>query len=74
MFRDHCIEMLRQKLMCTPDLNIYSYHWLDALDHPYTGLHTRHRCIDWDKFFEWSMGKVVRHGILNKPEGAETLF
>ncbi|KAI9146892.1 Cyclochlorotine biosynthesis protein O [Paramyrothecium foliicola] len=25
--KDHCVEVLRQRLMCNPDLNIYSYHW-----------------------------------------------
>ncbi|KAG8413391.1 hypothetical protein J3458_012960 [Metarhizium acridum] len=24
--KDHCVEVLRQRLMCNPDLNIYSHH------------------------------------------------
>ncbi|KAF8244398.1 hypothetical protein K440DRAFT_558961 [Wilcoxina mikolae CBS 423.85] len=72
--KDHCIEMIRQKLMCTPDLNVYSYHWLGNLNHPYTDFKTEHRCVNWDRLYEWSKTKIVRHGVLDKPEGVETLF
>jgi hypothetical protein len=65
---DHCIEQIRQSLMCTPDLNIYSYHWVSYGDRPEADLHTVHkRCINWDKFFQWSVDNAYHSEPLSKP-------
>ena len=71
---DHCIEALRQKLMCTPDVNVYSYHWLSTLDHPFTDFTTQHQCVNWSQFVGWLREQTVKHGVLDKPPGAEVLF
>ena len=71
---DHCIEALRQKLMCTPDVNVYSYHWLSTLDHPFTDFTTQHQCVNWSRFAGWLGEHTVKHGVLDKPAGAEILF
>lgn len=70
---DHCIEMLRQWLMCSPDVNVYSYHWLPHLQHPFTDFSTQHRCVNWDTFWSWSKTKMVAHAVLDKPAGVEEL-
>lgn len=72
--KDHCIEALRQKLMCTPDVNVYSWHWLSTLDRPSTDFKTQHRCVNWSRFFGWLRGQIVKHRALDKPPGAEVLF
>jgi len=71
---DHCIEALRQKLMCTPDVNVYSYHWLSTLHQPFTDFTTQHRCVNWSRFVRWLWGQTVKHQALDKPPGVEVLF
>ncbi|GES64619.1 hypothetical protein ATEIFO6365_0009010800 [Aspergillus terreus] len=73
--KDHCVEVLRQSLMCSPDLNIYSYHWIGHRKFPYAELHTPHqKCIDWDAFYSWQRAQAVASPALEKPDGAEILF
>lgn len=69
--KDHCIEILRQRLMCTPDLNIYTYHWVRELDLPFGNLYTQHRCIDWDHFHNWTQKHIVNIEPGKKPHGIE---
>ena len=63
--------------MCTPDLNIYSYHWVAHSDHPIGYLYTPHQqCIDWDAFFQWQHSQTISttHGAIWKPTGADVLY
>jgi hypothetical protein len=61
--------------MCSPDLNIYSYHWIGHRKFPYAELHTPHqKCIDWDAFYSWQRTQAVASPALEKPDGAEILF
>lgn len=69
--KDHCIETLRQRLMCNPDLNVYTYHWKSTYDVPHAHLFTRHRCINWDAFYGWSEMEKVNLPGLKKPANVE---
>lgn len=46
----HCIELLRQSLMCNPDLTI---ELKDPEKGGVTGFGTEHQCSNWEKFLEW---------------------
>lgn len=70
--KDHCIEVLRQRLMCNADLNVYPYHWVEEFDMPVGHLFTQHRCIDWDNLHTWAKSAAVRQPPLQKPADAET--
>ncbi|QDS73727.1 hypothetical protein FKW77_003900 [Venturia effusa] len=69
--KDHCVEILRQRLMCNPDLNVYTYHWGSKYDVPFAHLFTSHRCVNWDAFHDWSDMEKVRLPGLKKPDDAE---
>ncbi|ODA76941.1 hypothetical protein RJ55_07457 [Drechmeria coniospora] len=69
--KDHCVEVLRQRLMCNPDLNVYSYHWTQKNNVPFGNLYTSHQCVDWDRFYAWAEKNAVSSPPLTKPEGAE---
>ena len=71
--KDHCVEVLRQRLMCNPALNVYSYHWTKDQEFPYANLFTRHRCVDWGAFYNWSQRNMVTLPPMSKPENAEVL-
>ena len=70
--KDHCVEVLRQRLMCNPDLNIYGYYWVSRHDQAWANLKTSHRCINWDLFHKWSQANLMRTlPPKTKPEGSE---
>lgn len=57
---EHCIEVIRQGLMCKPDLTVNTVHW----DHNapsgmkgFTG-HDR-KCVNWDSFKTWVDEKAI---------------
>lgn len=71
--KNHCVEELRQSLMCQPDLNIYTYHWVKATDAPYGNLFTPHKCVDWMALNEWTTERIIKESSGMKPEDAELL-
>ena len=46
----HCIELLRQSLMCRPDLTLeVKNKTLGGV----TGFGTGHVCLDWEQLLDW---------------------
>lgn len=65
---DHWIEMLRQRLTCSPDLSIITSHWRESQDLSDVEPATNHVCVDWPK----SMVErriILRSPPIRKPEG-----
>ncbi|KAI0129729.1 hypothetical protein BJ170DRAFT_617373 [Xylariales sp. AK1849] len=70
--KDHCTEVLRQRLMRNPDLNVYSYHWTSRHEDVWGNLFTSHRCVDWERFHEWSQHNLVQYAPpKRKPEWSD---
>jgi hypothetical protein len=46
----HCIDLLRQSLMCNADLTV---ELKDEQLGGVTGFGTVHQCVDWPKLLEW---------------------
>ncbi|KAH6663001.1 hypothetical protein B0J14DRAFT_645053 [Halenospora varia] len=65
--KDHCVDVLRQHLMCAPDLNIYTFHWTKHSPVPFFDLKTNHKCIDWNHFDSWTTAQKVFRDIPPKP-------
>ena len=53
---DHCIEILRQVLMCNADTGIITYEWVDGSHDPHPNFNTMHRCRNFDKLQSWNLG------------------
>ncbi|KAK0391437.1 hypothetical protein NLU13_0938 [Sarocladium strictum] len=51
---DHCIEMLRQVLMCNADAGIISHRWVKGYTRPYPDFNVIHKCRDLDQVMSWS--------------------
>ena len=51
---DHCIEMLRQNLMCNADLRVISHRWVQDYDRPYPNFNTPHKCWDFDEILRYA--------------------
>jgi hypothetical protein len=59
MHLDHCIEMIRQGIMCTADVTMITWDWVQGLKTPYPNLNTRHQCRNYEKILDWS----VKHAV-----------
>ena len=76
---NHCVENLQQRLMCSPDRNIYTYHWVNKHEMPWgnlrSNLFSSHRCVDWDHFYTWVLDNMLHcPAPVAKPEGAEVWY
>ncbi|KAI0098916.1 hypothetical protein GGR51DRAFT_417984 [Nemania sp. FL0031] len=73
---DHCIEMLRQVIMCSADLHIITYDWVDHVDYPWPDFSINRQCRNWDDVMAWVHQRRVMtsapDGILTRPDGVAT--
>ncbi|KAI1440216.1 hypothetical protein F5Y02DRAFT_360718 [Annulohypoxylon stygium] len=72
---NHCVDMLRQHLMCHADLEPFTFNWRVGQAKPYADFNIRKTCVDFDYLLEWSeKHKDPRHeelwAALEKPEDA----
>lgn len=51
---DHCIDMIRQSLMCNADVTAVGFDWYDSMNYMRIHLNSVHRCKNWDAIHEWS--------------------
>ncbi|KAF9806897.1 hypothetical protein IEO21_08481 [Rhodonia placenta] len=54
MHLDHCIEMLRQNILCTADVGVITYDWVQGYSRPYPDFNTLHTCRNADRILEWN--------------------
>ncbi|KAL8852519.1 MAG: hypothetical protein Q9221_002643 [Calogaya cf. arnoldii] len=67
---DHCIDNLRQKLMCDADAGILTYVWAKGHRMPFPDFSVQHKCRDFDALKNW----VVDHQTYTtKDHGIERL-
>lgn len=50
---DHCIENLRQALMCQSDLSLYTYRWKEGQNEPEVITGMPHVCVDFEAVMDW---------------------
>lgn len=51
----HCIDIIRQRLLCTADPGLVTFRWVEGEDHtPEPDFNTRHMCSDWKRLIEWN--------------------
>ncbi|KAG2349828.1 hypothetical protein BDR05DRAFT_994816 [Suillus weaverae] len=56
---DHCVEILRQVIMCRSDVTMVTYDWVEGLDDPYPNFNVPHQCRDLEKILDWVEGHRV---------------
>jgi len=69
---DHCIETLRQGIMCRGDVSLGTYTYLSGGGHDITARNwASHQCVDFDALMAWAKARAVdifADGVLVKPE------
>lgn len=71
---DHCIDLLRQVIMCHGDISLHTFEWKDDYRWPWPSMRTEHQCRNWDKLMAWSedhnipnlTGPILTHPVLGK--------
>lgn len=51
---DHCLDSLRQFLMCKADVSIVTYDWLDNHRRPFPNFNVQHECRSFDAVNDWA--------------------
>lgn len=56
---DHCINTIREGLLCKPDLTPDVYQWKEARQSSYLHLDTLHVCHNWESITDWAKDRQV---------------
>ncbi|KAI0895695.1 hypothetical protein F4806DRAFT_467652 [Annulohypoxylon nitens] len=51
---DHCLENLRQYVMCNADLSINTFEWIPNFRRPWPNFQVTHECANWDSIKQWA--------------------
>lgn len=58
---DHCLELIRESIMCKGDPSLTTFEWADENDPlGFTAVaHSHHRCVKWDSLLGWVRKRAV---------------
>ncbi|KAL6698591.1 tat pathway signal sequence [Trichoderma pleuroticola] len=72
---DHCVDMLRESIMCHGDTTLIVYHWINGYADPVPDFSTTHTCRDPEAILDWMQTNqiilkeaVYKHGEMDLPE------
>ncbi|PHH75343.1 hypothetical protein CDD82_4485 [Ophiocordyceps australis] len=51
---DHCIDDIRQSLMCHADLSVVAFEWKQHIRTPIPNFHVDQACVDWEQIDAWA--------------------
>ncbi|MCJ1268850.1 hypothetical protein MMC22_008738 [Lobaria immixta] len=63
---EHCVDYIRQYLMCKFDTTIMPFNWVRNHQNPTPNGNTIHKCVNWDSLQKWLKNRAVP-----VPEGFE---
>ncbi|KAI0013866.1 hypothetical protein F4779DRAFT_624984 [Xylariaceae sp. FL0662B] len=58
LHNEHCIDFLRQSVMCHGDIGLITYEWHDDSLIPVANA-TSHQCVNWQKLDQWTKDRTV---------------
>jgi hypothetical protein len=56
---EHCVEQLRQTLMCNPDMTAAVLQWDTSQQELHTVTDIQHTCIDYKRIQEWMRARAL---------------
>lgn len=64
--KDHCLEMLRQVVMCRPDTSLTTFLWVKSQDKPILNIDPmEHTCVDWESIIASLQDRTVSFEEIN---------
>lgn len=67
---DHCIEVLRQGVMCRGDISLVTIRWQESNRLPVADFTAPHECVNFDAINEWARERrinAMQPGLLVHP-------
>ncbi|RWA09506.1 hypothetical protein EKO27_g5598 [Xylaria grammica] len=78
---DHCIDQLRQALLCNSDVSVVYYKWSDVVEGIRPMVNNQHTCRNYDKVLEWAKERNVGEGdwhpsrrVIEEDNGTFSIF
>ncbi|KAG8670808.1 hypothetical protein FPOAC2_04111 [Fusarium poae] len=72
----HCTDILMQNLMCSGNLDIITFNWVETQTNPFPDFAVNHQCRDFETIYEWqdknSVPKEWGRNV-TRPEGAKQI-
>jgi len=67
---DHCLESLRQAVMCAADVSVYTLEWTPHSRYkPAVRVPQAHACVNWEALHEWMLGRAASlDDVIGPPE------
>src|ERR1700753_4123246 len=50
---EHCVDVIRNRLMCTADTQLVTFRWVEGISGPYPYFNTNHMCRNYEDLLEW---------------------
>lgn len=67
---DHCIDYLRETIMCAGDLGVYMSFWVEDRDIPWPDFEVEHKCRSWESIVEYAKEAADGIQLPEKPNDA----
>lgn len=66
---DHCLDFLRQSILCNLDYSMYTVYWGERRqDIPTHQMPGKQKCVNWDKLHSWMLGRAASVDDLVRPQ------
>lgn len=49
----HCVHIILQNIMCSPNLDVYLHFWADANPSAFPDFNVNHKCFDFERLLKW---------------------
>ena len=59
--QDHCLELLREVIICRGDTTLSTFEWVPGSEPPAPTVvaHGHHQCVKWDSLMSWVRRRSV---------------
>lgn len=58
---EHCVDVLRQQLMCNANSGVVTFRWVEGISGPYPEFSSKHVCRDYESLLDWSETRKASH-------------
>lgn len=56
---DHCLDQVRQALMCSADVSVVHYAWSDIVQGVRPRVDNQHTCRNYSKLLDWASERTI---------------
>ncbi|KAI0201415.1 hypothetical protein F4808DRAFT_459906 [Astrocystis sublimbata] len=69
---DHCLESIRQEILCSGSSEVYTLKWTPANKvKPAVTIPQPRMCVDWEALHDWMKGRAANYSDMIKPTDPE---